>query len=184
MTTDFSQRLDNLLETISWSEDELADKCGIARRTIRRWKTQKSSPNARSIDKITQATGVSKDWLVSDTGRMFSGCIDDQDLVFVKLTETWNNLSEKQKQKIMIIAEIIPPEIEAIRPSPPYRKDLCDWILLNAAKYAGRDTIDATSLPPALSEYINAGICDARCFWKCVAFYSDALRKEIESLLG
>lgn len=183
MTTDFLQRLDNLLETISWTKAELADKCGIARRTIQRWKTPGRSPSARSIERIIQVTGVSKDWLATGTGPMFSGCVDDEDPVFVKLAEAWNGLSEKQKQKIMIVAELLPPDIEASRPSPPYRKNLCDWIILSAAKYSGLDTINGTSLPPVLSDYINARICDAKCFWKCVAYYSDSLEKEIELLL-
>lgn len=183
MTTEFSQRLDNLLETISWTEAELANKCGISHQTIHRWKTQGRRPSSRSIDKIVQVTGASKDWLVSGTDRMFSGCADDKDQVFVKLAETWNDLSEKQKQKIMIIADLLPPEIEATRPSPPYRKNLCDWILLSAAKYAGLDEFDGSSLPPVLRDYVMSGICDARCFWKCVAFYSDSAKTEIGSLL-
>ncbi len=183
MAKEFSQRLDNLLETISWTKSELANKCGITSQTIYRWKTQDRRPNSRSIDKIVKVTGVSKDWLVSGIGQMFSGCAEDKDQIFVKLSEIWNDLSEKQKKKIMIIAELLPPEIEASRPSPPYRKNLCDWILLSAAKYAGLDKLDVTSLPPVLRDYIKSEICDARCFWKCVAFYSDASKKEIELLL-
>lgn len=183
MTTEFSQRLENLLETISWTKAELADKCGLARRTVKRWKTPGSSPSSKSLDKIIQVTGVSKEWLVSGVGPMFAGCADDKDQVFVKLGEVWNDLSERQKQKIMIIAEILPPNIEAGRPPLPYRKNLCDWIILGAAQYAGLDTIDGTSLPPVLSDYIKSGICDARCFWKCVAFYSDTLQQEIDLLL-
>lgn len=183
MTTEFSQRLDNLLETLSWTTTELANKCEIAPQTIRRWNTHKSRPHSRSIDKIVQVTGVSKNWLVSGTGQMFSGCADDKDQVFKKLGEIWNELSEKQKQKIMVIAELLPPEIEASRPSPPYRKNLCDWIIVSAAQYVGLENFDITTLPPVLRDYVKSGICDARCFWKCVSYYSDSAKKEIDALL-
>lgn len=183
MTTDFSQRLDNLLETISWTKSELADKCDLTQQTIRRWSSQKTRPNPKSIDKVVGLTGVSKDWLVAGTGEMFSGCADDKDQIFMKLGEIWNDLSKNQKQKIMVIAELLPPEVEASRPSPPYRKNLCDWIILSAAKYAGLDNFDITSLPPVLRDYIKSGICDSKCFWTCVAYYSDSAKKEIDSLL-
>lgn len=183
MTTEFSQRLDDLLETLSWTRAELAHKCGITHQTVYRWKSQNRNPAPRSIDKIILVTGVSKDWLTSGQGRMFSGCADDKDQVFLKLGEIWNDLNDKQKQKIMVIAELLPPEIEANRPSPPYRKNLCDWIITSAAKYAGLDNLDITSLPPVLREYIKSGICDARCFWKCVSYYSDTHKKEIEPIL-
>lgn len=183
MTITFSQRLDDLLETISWTKAELANKCGLNPTTISRWKTQERRPSSRSIDKLVLVTGVSRDWLTTGTGQMFSGCADDKDQVFIRLSEVWNDLSESQKQKIMIIAELLPPEIEAVRPSPPYRKNLCDWLLVSAAKYAGLDNFKITSLPPVLRDYIKSGICDARCFWQCVSFYSDSARKEIDSLL-
>ncbi len=76
----------------------------------------------------------------------------------------------------------LPPEIEASRPSPPYRKNLCDWIILSAAKFAGLDDIDSTSLPPVLKDYIKSEICDAACFWNCVAYYSDLPEKEVDLL--
>ena len=94
MTTEFLERLDNLLETLSWTTSELADKCGFTRQTIYRWRSRRSSPAAKSIDKIVQVTGVSKDWLVSGTGQMFSGCADDKDQIFFRLGEIWNGLSE------------------------------------------------------------------------------------------
>ena len=114
---------------------------------------------------------------------MFSGCADDKDQIFFRLGEIWNGLSEKQKQKIMVIAQLLPPEIEASRPLPPYRKNLCDWIITSAAKYAGLEHFDITSLPPVLRDYIKSGICDAKCFWKCVSYYSDSSKQEIDSLL-
>jgi hypothetical protein len=84
----------------------------------------------------------------------------------------------------MVIANLLPPEIEATRPSPPYRKNLCDWILLSAASYVGLENFDIISLPPAIREYVKSGICDARCFWKCVSYYSDSsTTKDIDSLL-
>ena len=83
---------------------------------------------------------------------MFSGCAADKDQVFLRLSDTWNDLSDTQKQKIMVVADILPPEIEAQRPSPPYRKNLCDWLLLSAARYVGLENFDITSLPPAIKE--------------------------------
>lgn len=183
MTSEFLERLDNLLETLSWTTSELADKCGLTHQTIHRWRSQRSSPASKSIDKIVQVTGVSRDWLVSGSGQMFSGCADDKDQTFFRLGEVWNGLSEKQKQKIMVIAELLPPEIEANRPLPPYRKNLCDWIITSAAKYVGLEHFDITSLPPVLRDYVKSGICDARCFWKCVSYYSDSAKQEIDSLL-
>ena len=106
---------------------------------------------------------------------------DDEDHVFASLSNVWNDLSKEQKQKIMIIADLLPPEIEACRPSPPYRKNLCDWILLSSAHYAGLGAINVTTLPPVMRDYIKHGICDARCFWECVSFYSDSSNKEIET---
>ena len=82
MTTEFAERLDNLLGTLSWTRSELAEKCGITKPTVYRWKSHNGKPSSRSIDKIVLATGVSKDWLVSGTGPMFSGCADDKDQVF------------------------------------------------------------------------------------------------------
>ena len=183
MTTEFSQRLDDLLKTLSWTKAELANKCGISRNTVRRWKSQGRIPNSRSLDRIVLATGVSRNWLASGAGRMFSGCAADKDQVFLKLSDSWNELDDKQKQKIMVIANLLPPEIEAIRPSPPYRKNLCDWILLSAAKYVGLENFDITALPPAIKDYIKSGICDARCFWMCVSYYSDSSEEEMEALL-
>ena len=183
MTTEFSQRLDDLLKTLSWTHAELANKCGISRSTVRRWQTQGRIPNSRSLDRIILATGVSRNWLASGAGRMFSGCAADKDQVFLRLSDTWNDLSDMQKQKIMVIADLLPPEIEAKRPSPPYRKNLCDWLLLSAARYVGLENFDITSLPPAIRDYIKSGICDARCFWMCVSYYSDSSAKEIEALL-
>ena len=183
MTTEFSQRLDALLKTLSWTKAELANECGISRSTVRRWLSQGRIPNSRSLDRIVLATGVSKDWLASGSGRMFSGCAADKDQVFLKLSDIWNDLDDTQKQMIMVIANLLPPDIEANRPSPPYRKNLCDWLLLSAARYVGLEDFDITSLPPAIREYINSGICDARCFWMCVSYYSDPSAKEIEALL-
>lgn len=108
---------------------------------------------------------------------------DDKDQVFARLSNVWDDLSEKQKQKIMMIADLLPPEIEACRPSPPYRKNLCDWILLSSANYAGLGDINITSLPPVIRDYVKHGICDARCFWECVSFYSGSSNKKIETLL-
>jgi len=183
MTTEFSQRLDDLLKTLSWTHAELATKCGISRSTVLRWQSQGRIPNSRSLDRIVLATGVSRDWLASGAGRMFSGCAADKDQVFLKLSDIWNELDETQKMKIMVIANLLPPEIEAIRPSPPYRKNLCDWLLLSAARYVGLETFDITSLPPAIREYVRSGICDARCFWKCVSYYSESSAEDIDSLL-
>ena len=106
---------------------------------------------------------------------------DDEDHVFDSLSNVWNDLSKEQKQKIMIIADLLPPEIEACRPSPPYRKNLCDWIILSSANYAGLGAINVTSLPPVMRDYIKHGICDARCFWECVSFYSNSSNKEVET---
>ena len=183
MNSEFSHRLDDLLKTLSWTKAELANKCGISRNTVRRWKSQGRIPNSRSLDRIVQATGASREWLASGNGRMFSGCAADKDQVFLRLSDIWNDLSDQQKQKIMIIADLLPPEIEAKRPSPPYRKNLCDWILLSAANYVGLEKCDITSLPPAIREYVKMGICDARCFWKCVSHYSISSAKEIDALL-
>lgn len=108
---------------------------------------------------------------------------DEKDHVLANLINVWDDLSKKQKQKIMIIADLLPPEIEACRPSPPYRKNLCDWILISSANYAGIGRINITSLPPVMRDYFNHGICDARCFWECVSFYSNTSNKEIETLL-
>ncbi len=120
---------------------------------------------------------------MSGSGPMFSGCADDKDRVFMRLAEIWHDLSEEQKEKIMVAAEILPPEIEAKRPSPPYRKNLCDWIITSAARYVGLNNFDITSLPPVLRDYIKSGICDARCFWTCVAYYSDLSKNDIDPLL-
>ena len=107
---------------------------------------------------------------------------DDEDhRVFASLSNVWNDLSKEQKQKIMITADLLPPEIEACRPSPPYRKNLCDWILISSANYAGLGEINVTTLPPVMRDYIKHGICDARCFWECVSFYSDSSNKCIET---
>lgn len=183
MNTEFSRRLDILLEKKLWTKSELAERSGISHQTISKWKTLDRQPNSRSLDKIVQATGVSRDWLISGTDQMLSGCADDKDQVLRKLGEVWEALSEKQKEKIMIIADLLPPEIEASRPSPPYRKNLCDWIITSAAKYAGLNDYNIASIPPAMRDYIKSGICDARCFWKCVYYYSGLSKNEIDALL-
>jgi transcriptional regulator with XRE-family HTH domain len=182
MHTQFSRRLDILLETKLWTQSELVKKTGISHQTISKWKTQDRQPNSRSLDKIVQATGVSRDWLISGTDQMLSRSADDKDQVFMKLGEVWKDLSEKQKEKIMIIADLLPPEIEAIRPSPPYRKNLCDWIITSAAKYAGLSNYNIASLPPAMRDYIRCGLCDARCFWNCVYYYSGRAQNELDAL--
>ena len=106
---------------------------------------------------------------------------DDEDHVLASLSNVWSALSKEQKQNIMITADLLPPEIEACRPSPPYRKNLCDWIILSSANYAGLGAINVTSLPPVMRDYIKHGICDARCFWECVSFYSNSSNKEVET---
>lgn len=72
MKTTIGDRLREARETKEMDQSTLADKAGIATRTLQRWEKGEQVPDGVAITKIAKATNVQPSWLLTGEGEMYA----------------------------------------------------------------------------------------------------------------
>lgn len=72
MKTTIGDRLREARETKEMDQSTLADKAGIATRTLQRWEKGEQVPDGVAITKIAKATNVQPNWLLTGEGEMYA----------------------------------------------------------------------------------------------------------------
>ena len=99
----------NLLEKIAdlrqqkgWSEYQLAERSGLPQSTISSWYRKNVTPTLVSLQKITDAFGITLSQLVALEGDPISLTPRQQELL-----QKWNRLSEQQKDILLKFIDTI-----------------------------------------------------------------------------
>ena len=72
MKTTIGDRLREARESKEMDQSTLADKAGIATRTLQRWEKGEQVPDGVAITKIAKATNVQPSWLLTGEGEMYA----------------------------------------------------------------------------------------------------------------
>ena len=72
MKTTIGDRLREARESKEMDQSTLADKAGIATRTLQRWEKGEQVPDGVAITKIAKATNVQPNWLLTGEGEMYA----------------------------------------------------------------------------------------------------------------
>jgi len=65
-----SERLQQLIERLGWSQERLANEIVTSPSTVSRWLSGKMPPSKTSLRRIAGATGVNQEWLLTGQGQM------------------------------------------------------------------------------------------------------------------
>ena len=68
-----NQRIRQIREALGMSQESFAESIGLQRNSLSLIENEKRNPSERTINDICARHGISKEWLVSGTGEMFSG---------------------------------------------------------------------------------------------------------------
>ena len=61
-----SEKIFNLRKKNGWSQEELAEKCGVSRQSISKWESNLSTPEINKILLLSELFGVSTDYLLKE----------------------------------------------------------------------------------------------------------------------
>ena len=62
----FADKLIDLRKKAGWSQEELAEKCGVSRQAVSKWEGAQSVPDLGRIVQLSELFGVSTDYLLKD----------------------------------------------------------------------------------------------------------------------
>ncbi|WP_080962957.1 helix-turn-helix domain-containing protein [Pseudomonas brassicacearum] len=103
--------LDRLMTVFSVDNDsELARKLHVNRQTLGSWRSRQSIPYALCVS-VSDAVGISLDWLLAGEGVMFRNVADSNPLASLAdpqekaLLELFRSLGEAGKQEVQSVAE-------------------------------------------------------------------------------
>ena len=61
-----SEKIFNLRKKNGWSQEELAEKCGVSRQSISKWESNLSTPEISKILLLSELFDVSTDYLLKE----------------------------------------------------------------------------------------------------------------------
>lgn len=93
MKNSISNRLQELIDHIGITQDDLATSIGIDKSNVNKWFRGKAVPRKSSLKKIVDVYGCTPLWLSKGIGLMFGGGIDDGNSVHVHQSSTGSGIS-------------------------------------------------------------------------------------------
>lgn len=99
-----AEKIKKLRKEKGWSQEKLAQKLGIHRKTVAFYELNKSYPTAENIQKIANVFDIASDYLLSDEVDSFAS-LGIKDKSLVPIFEQIDKLDEKSKDVIKIMVE-------------------------------------------------------------------------------
>ena len=102
---DILRQIESMRLKRSWSENELCKRAGISQSTVNTWYRKHQTPTVQSLEKISDAFGITLSMLVADEGNTVE--ITEEEREFLALL---NKLTPAQKDSFLEFLQSMFPE--------------------------------------------------------------------------